>query len=266
MSKREERYLALRNKTVVKANDLIQKSRFSLSVQQQKIVLYLISQIMPFDEEFKLYEFSISEFCRVCGIDYNGRSYKDLKDQIQKIADKSVWVRLPDGRETLLRWIDRPYIDDKSGTIQIKLDEFMKPYLLQLKQNFTSYELIYTLSMRSRYSIRLYEIVKSIHFHELKNYKRRYDLDELRRILDAEKYQQYRNFNQKVLKSAVDEINRFTDKMVSYEAILKGRKTIAVEFTISTKEAVERIRVRDRINKELGMDQVTLWDGEWGNE
>ena len=52
-------------KQVVKANDLIQKSRFNLSLQQQKIVLYLISQITPYDEEFKLYEFSILDFCRI---------------------------------------------------------------------------------------------------------------------------------------------------------------------------------------------------------
>ena len=55
--KQDSKILDVRHKTVVKANDLIQKSRFSLSVQQQKIVLYLISQITQFDTEFKLYDF-----------------------------------------------------------------------------------------------------------------------------------------------------------------------------------------------------------------
>ncbi len=77
MGMKENKYLELRNKTVTKANDLIQKSRFNLSLQQQKIVLYLISQVTPFDEDFKLYEFSIAEFCRVCGIDdNNGKIYQ----------------------------------------------------------------------------------------------------------------------------------------------------------------------------------------------
>ncbi|MDY4786917.1 MAG: RepB family plasmid replication initiator protein, partial [Bacteroidaceae bacterium] len=58
-SARLSKALEIRHPTVVKANDLIQKSRFSLSVQQQKIVLYLISQISQFDTDFKLYEFSI---------------------------------------------------------------------------------------------------------------------------------------------------------------------------------------------------------------
>ena len=63
-----ETYLELRDKTVVKANDLIQKSRFNMTLQQQKMILFLISQVSPFDEDFKVYEFSIQEFCRVCGI------------------------------------------------------------------------------------------------------------------------------------------------------------------------------------------------------
>ena len=47
------------------------------------VVLYLISQITPFDEDFKQYEFDIREFCKVCGIDYdNGGNYELLKQQI----------------------------------------------------------------------------------------------------------------------------------------------------------------------------------------
>jgi hypothetical protein len=68
---KDNEYIMLREKQVVKANDLIQKSRFSLSLLQQKIVLYLISQISTFDTDFKLYEFDIREFCQVCGIDFD---------------------------------------------------------------------------------------------------------------------------------------------------------------------------------------------------
>ena len=87
--KQDNTYLAVRNRTVVKANELIQKSRFNLSLQQQKIVLYLISQITAFDEDFKLYEFSINEFCKVCGIDdTSGKNYTDLKNAIKDIKLK----------------------------------------------------------------------------------------------------------------------------------------------------------------------------------
>lgn len=87
----EQKYLEIRENTIIKANELIQKSRFSLSLQQQKIVLYLISQFTPYDEDFKLYNFSIAEFCRVCGITLDsGKNYSDLKAAIKEIADKSI--------------------------------------------------------------------------------------------------------------------------------------------------------------------------------
>ena len=54
-----------RSAIVAKSNDLIQKSRFSLTAQQQKIVLYLISKITPEDTEFKRYKFSINEFYNI---------------------------------------------------------------------------------------------------------------------------------------------------------------------------------------------------------
>ena len=222
--KQEQKYLEIRKNTVVKANELIQKSRFSLSLQQQKVVLYLISQITPFDEDFKLYEFSIVEFCKVCGIDYDsGKNYADLKAAIKEIADKSVWIRLANGKQTLVRWIEKPYIDDNSGLIQIKLDADMKPYLLQLKENFTQYELLWTLNFKSKYTIRLYELVKSIHYHELDTYSRDFTLEELRGMLGAETYKTYQTFKVRVLEPSIEEVNQYSDKNVSFEPIKNGR-------------------------------------------
>lgn len=258
---KESTYIELRNKTVVKANELIQKSRFNLSLQQQKMVLYLISQISPYDEDFKLYEFSIPEFCRVCGIDMtSGKNYQDLKQAIKEIADKSLWINIDEDEETLLRWIEKPYINKKSGVIKIRLDEDMKPFLLQLKQNFTQYELIYTLHFKSKYTIRLYELLKSIHFHELETYTRKYSIDELRRILGAETYTEYRDFKRRVLEPSVKEVNDYSDKAVSYEEIKNGRRVTGVQFTLSTKDVMERLLIRDKIDKELGTDQMSLWD------
>ena len=53
----------IRNQRVIKSNDLIQKSRFHLSLQEQKIILYLISKVKPNDNNFLLAEFDTTEFC-----------------------------------------------------------------------------------------------------------------------------------------------------------------------------------------------------------
>lgn len=258
---KDSHYLELRNKTVTKANELIQKSRFSLSLLQQKIVLYLISQISPYDDDFKIYEFSIQEFCRVCGIDESsGKNYSALKEAIKEVADKSLWIMIDEDEETLLRWIEKPYINKKDGVIKIRLDNDMMPFLLQLKQNFTSYELIWTLHFKSKYTIRLYELVKSIHFHDLEPYERVYSLDELKKLLGAETYKTYQTFKERVLKRAVQEINEYSDKNLSYEIIKSGRSVSKIKFSIASKATFEVAKIRDDIEKELGMDQMTLWD------
>lgn len=256
----EDQYLVVRHKTVRKANQLIQKSRFSLSLQQQKILLYLISQISPQDEDFKLYHFSIPEFCRVCGLTDSGTNYSDLKAAVKDIADKSLWVRLPSGYDSLLRWIEKARIDEKSGQIEVRLDNDMKPFLLQLRENYTQYEMIFTLHFKSKYTIRLYELIKSIHFHDEVAYSRRFTVNELQTLLDAESYKQYRDFKRRVLIPSVAEINEYSDKSLTFEEVRQGRKVLAIEFSISSKDTLEVLRIKSEIDKEFGTDQLTLWD------
>lgn len=250
-----------RDRYVVKANELIQKSRFNLTLQQQKIVLYLISQIERNDKEFKLYSFSIQQFCKVCGINYtSGKNYNDLKEALKEIAQKVLWIKLPNGKETTVRWIEKAYIDRNTGTIEIRLDEDMKPYLLQLRDNFTQYELVWTLQFNSKYSIRLYELIKSIHYHDLDPYERTYDIDELKRLLDAETYKTYQHFKDRALQVAVDEINSTSDKLVSFVPIKDGRAVKKIQLHIESKDQGERIKLRKAIEQDLGSNQVSMWE------
>ena len=226
-------------------------------------MLYLISQITPYDEDFQLYEFSVSDFCRICGMSPTaGGNYTELKSAIKSICDKSLWIQLAEGEETLLRWIEKPYINKRSGTIKIRLDKDMKPFLLQLKENFTSYELIFTLKFSSKYSIRLYELICSIHYHDLETYKRNYGLDELRQLLGAENYTTWQALKERVLVPAMNEINKFSDKNLSINPIKKphSRGIIGVELVVSSKDSIQALKLRNEIERDFGYDQLSLWD------
>jgi plasmid replication initiation protein len=244
----------VRDYKVVKHNNLIQRSRYELSTQEQKIILYLITKIKPEDTEFELYEFSIKDFCETCGIDdTSGKNYSDLKKTIETLADKSIWITLANGYETIIRWIERPYINCKSGIIKIKLDELMRPYLLQLQKHFTAYELYYTLAMRGKYSIRIYELLKSYeNLHE-----RTFELEELKKMLSAEKYDMYKDFRVKVLDTAISEINDFTDINVTYTIEKAGRKVDKINFKIKTKKDIkERLETFKRIEQRINPNQI----------
>ena len=47
---------------VAKSNEIIQKSRFSMTVQQQKIMLFHISKIKPEDEPGELYTITVRDY------------------------------------------------------------------------------------------------------------------------------------------------------------------------------------------------------------
>jgi len=244
----------LREYKVVKNNNLIQRSRYELSVQEQKIILYLITKIKPEDTEFDLYEFNIKDFCEVCGINTSGKNYILLKDVIKELADKSMWVKLENGYETLVRWIERPFINPKSGIIKIKLDELMRPYLLQLKEHFTAYNLYYILAMKSKYSIRIYELLKS--YESLFEYT--IEIEGLKRIISAERYTTYKDFRINVLDIAVKEINDFGDIFVTYTVEKAGKKVDKIKFSIKPKTDIkERVATLKNIDKRLNIDEVS---------
>ena len=75
MTLNDEKLGKERSFVVAKDNRLITKSRYSLTLQQQKILLYLISRIKPTDEVGTVYELPISDFIKVCGYD-NAYYYK----------------------------------------------------------------------------------------------------------------------------------------------------------------------------------------------
>lgn len=238
----ESSYLELRDKYVVKSNDLIQKSRFKLNLQQQKAILFLVSQIKPTDDDFQPFTFEIRDFCRICGIDsVGGMQYELLKSALKELSDKSLYIMVDRNVETLVRWLDDVTFYKDKGLVSVRLSKAMKPYLLHLHENFTKYELIYTLRMKHSSTPRLYELLKSYHFNELKPYTVTLDLNELRTRLDAEKktYQEYKYFKRYIIDPSVKEINEQTDIIVSVTPVKKKRIVYALQFCIQRQKPVD---------------------------
>ena len=233
---------------VVKSNDLIQRNRFELSLPEQKTVAYICSMIQPIQTEesgFQLeYEFKIREYCKICGIDYdNGKNYQDVKATLKKLRDKSMWLTLPDGSETTVGWLAKATTNKKSGIAHIKLDEDMVPYLFDLKQKFTQYQLYNVLGMKSAFSVRIYELMKSYSFRHTITF----ELDELKKLLmveDVKSYNRFPDFRRKVLEKAQLEINELTDINIEFEPIKTGRKVTSIKFIIEEKFKNSRKRIR----------------------
>lgn len=243
-----------RGMTVVKANVLIQKSRYSLSMQEQKIILYLISKIKPEDTGLQEYTFDIKDFCKVIGVDYkSGGNYNYIKQTILELTKKVFWLQNGD-EEVTVRWLDRGKTNKGSGIVKLKLDEYLMPYLIQLKNHFTQYNLYYVLAMKSQYSVRLYELLKS--YQNLKTWT--FSLNELKRLLDAESYDRWFNFRKRILEPAIEEIEQYSDLNITYELIKKGRAYDQIKFFIEQKkDSTELIQ-----NVQLFFNEFCPWERE----
>ena len=236
---------------VVKANELIQKNRFELSLPEQKTIAFICSMIKPKslkEDDLQLnYDFNIRDYCKVVGIDYNsGTNYTDIKNILKKLSDRSMW--LDDGNgEVLVRWLAKVRTNKRSGVAKIELDRDLAPYLFDLGQRFTQYQLNNILAMKSAFSVRIYELMKSYSFQKSKTF----DIDELKFLLMVENVKSYGNFKDfriYVLEKAQQEINELTDINIFYEPIFKGRKVVKVKFTIKEKSVLERAKSMAKTN------------------
>lgn len=222
-----------RKMLVVKSNDFIRRGRFNLSLTEQRIVLYIISKIRPGSESFDVVTFEIRDFCEVCGIQYDA-NLTQIKEAIKTLADKSMWF-LADGgkKETLVRWIEKPYLDVNSGTVRIRLDRDLIPYLLNVRDNYTQYELISILALHSKYSIKLFEWLKSyasmgsvlVSVSDVRDY-----------LQTGDRYPQIKDFNKFVLSRAVDDINAYTGLEVEYRPIKSGKCITGYRFSIAEQQ------------------------------
>lgn len=247
-----------RNYLVVKGNELIQKSRFELSLPEQKTIAFICSMIKPIDSinrvnnmSYQLeYEFNIRDYCKICGISYDsGRNYSEVKSTLKKLSDKSMWLELDNG-EVLCRWLSKVWTNKRSGVARVRLDEDLVPFLFDLGQKFTQYQLYNILAMKSAFSIRIYELMKSYSFQKTKIF----DIDELKYLLNVQNVKSYRDFSlfrTKVLEKAKEEINKLTDINIEFEPIRKGRKVIKIKFKIKAKKSIELYVSNQEINKRL---------------
>ena len=233
-----------RDMYVVKSNTLIQKSRYRLTNEEQRILLYLISKIRPDEKENRSHIINIIEYCKVCGIDIEDNSglYAYIKKTVKSLADKSFWITFDGRTEKLLRWIDRAEINKFDGNLSIKLNEELMPYLLQLKKDYTQYRLLYVLSMKGKYSIRMYELFRSYLFAGSKKTEKIFEIESFMRRLGMEDktmltyLKNITMFKAKVLDKAIDEINERTDIQVKYELRKEKKKVTEIKFYITENE------------------------------
>lgn len=228
-----------RNYLVVESNEFIRYGRYSLTAQQFNILAYCVSRIKPGMEEFETYDFDLKDLCAVCGISQNTKNYANFKENLEKLANMSFWWETDEAHE-LHRLFEKVKIYKRDTRVSIKIDDVLKPHLLNQRENFTAYLYENVLVMKSAYSKDMYRILKSYSFQG------EYEVPLILlkdRLNCANEYEgRFDNFRKYVLDKAMEEINQYTDLEVSYKPIRVGRSIQKIHFTIKKKEREGEVR------------------------
>lgn len=170
--------------------------------------------------------------------------YYRFRNHLNQMRDQARFsIRYKDGKkikEEIISVISKISWNNYEDTVLIKFTEDVMPYLVDLKRDFTQYNVVNLSDMSSRYSVILYKWLV-MNYKQYKKYENQsnknpiIDIDELREMTETQnKYKEIGDFERKVL-VCVDEISRVSDLNVTYEKIRKGRRIGAIQFFISEK-------------------------------
>ena len=146
---------------VVRHNHLIE-ARYRLTLQEQRILLWLFSEIGPDDKDFKKYRVRIADLAKFIGIsDGGGRLYREIAEVTGRLRKREIDIEDIARNVTIqATWIASAEYHWNEGQVDICLAPALMPYLLDLKKNFTKIALKYAIGMKSSYAIRIYELLK----------------------------------------------------------------------------------------------------------
>ncbi len=144
--KKEEDY------KVVKHNSLVNiKGKYQYSVNQLKLICHLIANIKPNEEDFTKKQVSIKE---LNFIDENTYNHNYFKEEFVRLLEMPFQIPEDEG---WTNWFS--YLKYKNGVIEYRFDPALKPFLLNLKENFTSYHLSNVMNLKSNYAILTFELL-----------------------------------------------------------------------------------------------------------
>ncbi|SCA93076.1 Putative replication protein (repB) [Pseudolactococcus piscium] len=181
--------------------------------------------------------------------------FKEAVEKMQKQAFFQIKEEAGKGFK-FINIVPIPYVEwtDYNDEVLIRFSPEIIPYLINLKKNFTQHALSDLAELNSKYSIILYRWL-SMNYNQYDHYSykggRREEqveayrnpsisIRELREMTDTiNEYKKFGNFETRVLKEPLEEINAHTSFNVTYDKIKKGRSIDSIVFHITKKRRAD---------------------------
>ena len=276
MEKREPNYNP-DNKMVVSNRYIHAVHPEKMSINAMKLFRLAITQCRMTDKGFYEYDFRIQDIAESFGIDADNL-YKDVQENCRKMMQSLLYYGDGNPKHD---WKYKTIFEEcsyssKTGTITVQLSDKMSDLFLQLKRDFTRIPVSAVLTMKSKYAIRLYELIC-----EKLNSRFPYadvateiqvSLEEARKVTGTEKkktYDKISNFKSKVLLPSIREIEDNASWKIILTDTKYSRKVTGFSMVVWSRRGYEYIEdckrkgiLPKRINAEEEQlpGQMTLFD------
>jgi plasmid replication initiation protein len=226
-----------RNSIIAMQHNNLVEAKYSMTLQQKRVMIWLVSQIKSDDIDFKEHVLNTKELAEICQL--SGESvYKQLKDITFSLIEKGIRIiditDLSDKREIQVSWLSSA--DYYKGQVKLSFSPKLKPYLLQLKDRFTVINALDLMQFKSVHAIRIYELLKQYQGIG----KRILTIEEIKQCCGVgNRLKTYPNFEKRLILIAQREINRKSDIHFDFERIKCSRKIVAINFIISQNKDYE---------------------------
>ena len=242
---------------VVIQNDFIKvRASRDMDANAQKFLRIAIAQSKITDKEFFMYEVSATELADMFGV-----SQSNIYHHIDKWTSQCMGTVMEFRASTdskFRKFALFSMCEYDNGILRMKLNPDMTPFVLEIQKQlgFTQYELSNILTVKGKYTIRIYEMMMA-EMKSQKAYANRtveFDLsmEELRRQTGTEKlYKQIGQFKDRVLSKAIEEIEKAQSWKIETENVKTGRNITAIHFKVWSEIGfANRNRIREMTPEE----------------
>lgn len=218
-------------KPVVSQSNALIEAIYSLTLSEHRLVTLCIGHIqrgMALTPS-TVFEITAKDFSKAYRVKLPD-AYMCLSEGADRIAEKAIEVKYNQEGEKPSRakfpWLAIAEYFDGQGKVQLRFNEFAIPYLTNLSQRFTTYELSEIAKLTSIYAIRLFELLKQ--FGSIGT--RSIEIAWLKQIFKIEnEYTRIYDLKRRVIDEAVEQLNERTSLNVNYHQCRRGR--IITHFT-----------------------------------
>lgn len=233
------------NSSVAKSNDLVPvMGRYDL--QELRLIAYCIAHYDSRKPDNRKFTANVSDLASIFSMDEDS-AYSVVKRVVTAMS-KPFAFKMTDGREKYIWWFQEFEYIPNNGEVEFMLNTSITPYILELKERFSVYQLgdVHKFKAASTWHL----------FENLNRWKNaggwHVTLKELRIMLGADgKYPRFDSFRQRLIDPAVEEINEKSSLNVEYIKETAGKTVVALRFFIDSKQHDYVITIESQKNRLL---------------